>query len=146
VRRRLLMVGVVLVAGAMVYLLSVRPKEEGPGSLRGKVTLDGQPYGGATIVLRGQGHGPPETGRGKGAGPTITSFTTRTQSDADGRYRVDGLTPGLVYTLRVNRGDPLKEPLLQADGKLPSVEVGSGSHQFDIELSSAATAEEKARR
>jgi hypothetical protein len=140
------MVGIVLVAGARVYLLSARPKEGGPGSLRGKVTLDGQPYGGATIVLRGQGRGPPETGRGKDAGPTITSFSTRARTDADGRYRVDGLTPGLVYTLRVNRDDPLKGPLRLADGKLPSVEVGSGSRQFDIELSSAASADEKARR
>ncbi len=146
VRRRLLMVGVVVVAGVMVYLLSARPTEGGQGSLEGKVTLDGQPYGAATIILRGQGRGPPSTGQAKDRGPTITSFATHVNSDADGRYRVNGLTPGLVYTLRVSRTDAVKEPLRQADGKLPAVEVGSGTRHFDIDLSSAASGNEKARR
>lgn len=145
-RRRLIMVAVVVVAAALVYLLSARPTESTEGSLEGKVTLDGQPFGGAKIIIRGQGQGPPSTGPVRVLGPTITSYATHTSSDADGRYRVEKLSPGMLYTIRVSRTDPVKDPLLQADGKLPTVEIAGGKKHFDIELSSEASEKEKARR
>jgi hypothetical protein len=137
-RRRVIMVAIVVVAGALVYLLSKPETRSGETSLEGKVSLDGQPLGGVRIDFQAEDRSARfDGGAGKGKTSGISRVTYLSKTDADGRYRVLTLQPGMTYTALVHRpGKEKEKPLTQADGKLPAVDVRAGPQRFDIELAS----------
>jgi hypothetical protein len=122
-KRRIIMVAVIAVTGAV--LLYVNIPQSPDCELSGLVTLDGKPFGGAVLDLRGEKHS-----------ATISRVVYPGRTDADGRYRVK-LQAGLIYTIGVRRHDFGKEPLQLSSGELPQADVSRGNQHFDIALSSA---------
>jgi hypothetical protein len=133
-RRRLLMVGTIVVAGIIIFLLSVQQQQSTEASLEGKVLLNGQPFGGATIDFHTEEKlSTPTTGKQAHPGPIISRYSSRAHSDADGRYSIT-LRPNLLYQIAVRDPSRDKTPLPAADGKPLAVPVGSGKQHFDIQL------------
>jgi hypothetical protein len=135
-RRRLLMVAIVVVAGVLVYLLSKPESQSGEASLEGRVYLDGQPLGGVRIDFQAENRSARFAGgQGKSQATGISRMTYLSKTDADGRYHVAAMQPGLTYTGLVHRpGHEKEKPLTQADGTLPAVDVRAGVQRFDIQL------------
>jgi hypothetical protein len=135
-RRRILMIAIAAVAGLIIVLMSKGTTESSDAEVDGLVTLDGAPFGGATIDFRGEDRSmAPATGPGKPRSTGISRFLYAGHTDADGRYRIK-LRPGLVYTISVRRTDTGKDPLPAPTGRLPTAEVGSGHNRLDIPLAS----------
>jgi hypothetical protein len=140
VRRRVLMVAIVLVAAAMVYLLSERPKETGDTALvalDGKVYFDGRPLTGVRMIFEREERSDDLSGeKGKKHVSGISHAWYYSKTDADGRYHVS-LPAGSIYTVSVRRpGEEKEKPLKQADGTLPAVDVHGNTRRFDIQLAS----------
>jgi hypothetical protein len=130
------MIATVVVAGLIVVLLSKGTTESGDAVVDGTVTLNGNPFGGATMDFSGEDRSVASTasqGMARRAG--ISRYFFRGRTDADGRYRVQ-LRPGLVYTIHIHRTDTGKDPLPGPDGRLPTADVGPGRHRLDIHLAS----------
>jgi hypothetical protein len=146
VKRRVLMVAIAVVTGIMLYVVSRQNGETGDGFLDGRATLDGEPFGGATIEFRAEERSlaPPAAG-GKTRGEAISRYSYPARTDADGHYSVK-LRPGMSYSILVRRSDKGKEPLQSAKGRVPSVEVQAGQRQFDIQLASKSPTDENTRR
>ena len=133
-RRRLLMIATVGVAGLIVVLLSKGTTESGDAEVDGTVTLDGRPFGGATMDFRGEDRPvAPSTGQGKARSTGISRYLSPGHTDADGRYHIK-LRPGPGYTISIRRTDIGKDPLPGPNGRLPTAEVGPGHHRLDIPL------------
>jgi hypothetical protein len=129
------MVATVVVAGLIVYIMSLQNADSGEARLDGLVTLDGNPLGGARIDFRGEEQAiAPSTGQ-KSRSTGITRYINPARSDADGRYSVK-LRPGINYTISVHRDDLGKQPLTATGGRLPSVTPTAGHHRLDIPLAS----------
>jgi hypothetical protein len=132
------MVAIVAVAGALVYLLSKPEAQSGDASLEGRVFLDGQPLGGVRVDFQGENRTARFAGgQGKNQTSGISRVTYLSKTDADGRYRVATIQPGLTYTAVVHRpGKEKEKPFTQADGKVPAFDVRAGAQRFDIQLAS----------
>jgi hypothetical protein len=128
------MIATVVVAGLIIVLLSKGTTESRDALVSGTVTLDGNPFGGATMDFSGEDRSAaPATGRGTARSAGISRYLFPGRTDADGRYQVK-LRPGLVYTIHIHRTDTGKGPLPGPDGRLPTAEVGPGNHRLDIHL------------
>ncbi len=135
VRRRVLMMAIVVVTGLLVYFASERPKESGQATLQGTVYLDDQPFSAARLIFEREDRSDNlDGGSNKKHVAGISHSWTYSKTDADGRYKVDFQSGG-IYTVAVRRpGQEKEKPFKQADGTLPSVDVGAGTKRFDIRL------------
>jgi hypothetical protein len=101
------------------------------GDEKGPLTVRLQPWGAATGRLVGADGRPVTDARillvcPSLPPPGLQPLAGVARTDAEGRFRVEGLSPGLKYDLQVRRGDAKSEVILSAGDAAKGVSAASG--------------------